>query len=101
MEKNCKTCKHQFVSGRATPCNDCCEVFPTTSKTMHWEPADISPDLCAQGEKREMFEKVEVEDFRKLVSALWLYATNNAWWSMTVQELKELKEKNEPTIKGQ
>ena len=96
MEKNCKTCGGTgWVMRPSIPmaCPKGCE--------QKYEPADISPDLCAQGEKREVFEKVEVEDFRKLVSALWLYATNNAWWSMTVQELKELKEKYEPTIKGQ
>ena len=52
MEKNCKTCKHNNLQwAQVHPCAFC-------EENSNWEPADISPDLCAQGEKRELFEKV-------------------------------------------
>ena len=94
-QNKCSICGSIFLGMKRRPV---CKVCYNASTP------DITPDLCcgitdsvvSQG---EMFEKVEVEDFRKLVSALWLYAMNNAWWSMTVEELRELKEKYEPTIK--
>jgi hypothetical protein len=68
MEKNCKTCKHETISRYIAPCRNCSNAWASKPHaTLLWEPADISPDLCcgitdsvvSQGEKREMFEKVD------------------------------------------
>ena len=38
MEKNCKTCKHQYRSATDYPCNSCCHVSPGFN-TNHYEPS--------------------------------------------------------------
>ena len=73
MEKNCKTCGG--TSQGYTTCtgiigaNGICSVCGQEAISTFYQcgrlipinaASDISPDLCAQGEKREMFEKVDI-----------------------------------------